>query len=762
MCGAVFLGWLALSASGQSEDTFLSNTRQLTFEGKRSGEGYFSADGRALIFQSEREADNPFYQIYVLDMETGETSRVSPGVGKTTCGFLRPGTDEVLFASTHLDAKARDKQKAEFEFRASGKERRYSWDYDEEMDIFAGKRDSTNLRRLTTTPGYDAEGAFSPDGSKIVFCSLRDAYPTNQLSAADLKRLETDPAYFGEIYIMNADGTEQRRLTTTPGYDGGPFFSPDGQRIVWRHFDTNGVIADVFTMKLDGSDVRRITDFGCMSWAPFFHPSGEYLTFTANKLGFANFELFIADAQGQHEPVRITHTDGFDGLPSFSPDGKRLTWTSARGSDGKSQIYLADWNHNAAMQALVASRPRIALAHGHSHETAVRAATNTPVAVRRLSNDVAFLSSPRLAGRMTGSPGAQEAAEFIAARLEVAGVKPLGEKGTYFDEFEFNAGVRVLTNGNLLTIKPKPQSPPLTFQVEKDFRPLSFTSNGVASGEVVFAGYGLSVPGKAGEGYDSYAALNVSNRIVLVLRYVPEEVEAKRRQELNRYAGLRYKAMIARERGAKAILFVTGPNSPNAGQLAALSSDSGGANSGIIAASVTTDVAAAVLGAAGKDLKAIQSQLDKEDPHAIGSFAISNATLSLTAAVEHIRKTDRNVVGILPAGNNAPKEYVLVGAHYDHLGLGESGAMQRAGEENQIHPGADDNASGSAVLMQLAREIAEMGGGTHAGHDHPPGQHAEDGSSGLRRGIIFAFWSGEELGLLGSAHFAEHSPSTLR
>jgi Tol biopolymer transport system component len=761
VCSAVLFCWLVTSASGQSENAFLSNTRQLTFEGKRSGEGYFSADGRALIFQSEREADNPFYQIYVLDMETGETARVSPGTGKTTCGFFRPGTDEVLFASTHLDARAKEKQKAEFEFRASGKERRYSWDYDEEMDIFAGKRDGTNLRRLTTTPGYDAEGAFSPDGSKIVFCSLRDAYPTNKLGAADLKRLETDPAYFGEIYIMNADGAEQRRLTTTPGYDGGPFFSPDGQRIVWRHFDTNGAIADVFTMKLDGSDVRRITDFGCMSWAPFFHPSGEYLIFTANKLAFANFELFIADAQGQHEPVRITHTDGFDGLPSFSPDGKRLTWTSARASDGKSQIYLADWNHGAAMQALVASQPRIALAPGHSHETAVRASTNAPVALRRLSNDVAFLSSPKLAGRMTGTAGAQEAAEFIAARLETAGVKPLGEKGTYFDEFEFNAGVRVLTNGNQLTLTSKPRSTPLTFQVEKNFRPLAFTSNGVTSGEVVFAGYGLSVPGKAGEGYDSYAGLNVSNRIVLVLRYVPEEVEAKRRQELNRYAGLRYKAMIARERGAKAILFVTGPNSPNAGQLAALSSDSAGANSGIIAASVTTNVAVAVLAAAGKDLKAIQSQLDKEDPHAVGSFVVSNVNLSLTAAVEHIRKTDRNVVGIIPAGNGAPKECILVGAHYDHLGLGESGAMQRAGEENQIHPGADDNASGSAVLMQLAREIAETRSGTHAEHDHPPGQHAEHSSSDLRRGIIFAFWSGEELGLLGSAHFAEHSPVPL-
>ncbi len=130
-------------AAAQSEQNFLSNSRQLTFEGKRSGEGYFSADGKALAFQSEREADNPFYQIYALDLESGDTHRVSPGVGKTTCSFFSPSGAEVLFASTHLDPKAREKQKAEFDFRASGKERRYSWDYDEQMDIFVARRDGS-------------------------------------------------------------------------------------------------------------------------------------------------------------------------------------------------------------------------------------------------------------------------------------------------------------------------------------------------------------------------------------------------------------------------------------------------------------------------------------------------------------------------------------------------------------------------------------------------------------------------------------------
>ena len=120
----------------EGEAQFLSRVRQLTLEGRRSGEGYFSPDGKNIIFQSEREPGNPFYQIYTMSLESGDVRRVSPGFGKTTCSFFRPGTDEVLFATSHLDKESRAKQKAELDFRASGKSRRYSWDYDAHMDIF--------------------------------------------------------------------------------------------------------------------------------------------------------------------------------------------------------------------------------------------------------------------------------------------------------------------------------------------------------------------------------------------------------------------------------------------------------------------------------------------------------------------------------------------------------------------------------------------------------------------------------------------------
>lgn len=354
LCITTFLALAALSAaqSTTSETRFLSQARQLIYEGKRSGEGYFSADGKKMIYQSEREDNNPFYQMYVLDFDTGESTLVSPGTGKTTCGYIHPSGSEVLFASTHLDADATSKQQAELDFRASGKERRYSWDYDEAMDIFSAGIDGNNQKRLTDAPGYDAEGSYSPDGKKIVFSSLRSAFPLDGLSAADRKLYDVDPAFYGEIYIMNADGSDQKRLTSTPGYDGGPFFSPNGERIIWRRFDKSGMIADVYTMKIDGSDVKKITDFGAMSWAPFYHPSGEYIVFTTNKFGFGNFELFIVDAAGSKEPVRVTYTPRFDGLPVFTPDGKSLAWSTGRTDGGNSQIYMAKWNHDAALKAL--------------------------------------------------------------------------------------------------------------------------------------------------------------------------------------------------------------------------------------------------------------------------------------------------------------------------------------------------------------------------------------------------------------------------
>ncbi|HUO43385.1 MAG TPA: M28 family peptidase [Burkholderiales bacterium] len=737
---ALFAAVAALAAATTAADTgeaqFLDNTRQLILEGNRSGEGYFSPDGKHLIFQSEREPGNPFYQIYILDFDSGDIHRVSPGIGKTTCSFFQPGTDRVLFASTHLDPQAKQKQDEELALRASGKTRRYAWNYDDQMDIFSANRDGSKIRRLTTAPGYDAEGAFSPDGRKIVFTSLRSAYPPDKLSPEDRGKFDADPSYFGDIYIMDADGSHQKRLTSTPGYDGGPFFSPDGKRIIWRHFSSD-TIADIYTMKTDGSDVRRITDFGVMSWSPYYHPSGRYIIFASNKLGFSNFELYITDVEGKHEPVRVTYSDGFDSLPVFSPDGKKLSWTSSRGADHKSQIFIADWNDAAARAAIEQSPLRAA----SSATTALPAAAPVSAAItaRDLHTHVAYLADDALQGRMTGSPGAALAAQYITDRMKQAGLKPLNGD-SFLQPFEFSAGVKVIPDQNRLAMAAGGAS--REFRVEQDFRPLSFSANGGADGEVVFAGYGLSVPGENGKGYDSYAGLDVKDKIVLVLRYVPENVSPPRRAELNRYAGLRYKAMIARNHGAKALLVVTGPNSPNPGELSPLAFDSSLAGSGIVAASISGDAAAGLLAPSGKDLKTLQTALDDENPQAVDvRFTLPATKISLTTALEHLKKTDNNVIGWLPPAIGKSPEFVMLGAHYDHLGLGETGSLAVKGEEHQIHSGADDNASGVATVLEIAAALAAER------KAHP---------EKFPRGVAFALWSGEELGLIGSANYAEH------
>ncbi|PYJ06856.1 MAG: peptidase M28, partial [Verrucomicrobia bacterium] len=450
----------------------------------------------------------------------------------------------------------------------------------------------------------------------------------------------------------------------------------------------------------------------------------------------------------KREPVRVTYTEGFDGLPVFSPDGRKLCWTSARTPDGQSQLFLADWNQVAALAALGQAPVRNLAVDGASLRSRRHASGgySYEITTNDLIRKVAYLASDALQGRATGSRGAQLAADYLAHQLQAAGLKPLGTNESFFQSFEFNAGVRVVTNANQLTVAQLAGA--RSFVVEHDFRPLSFTANASAEGQVVFAGYGLSVPGKPGEGYDSYAGVAVSNQIALVLRYVPEEVAPARRAELNRYAGLRYKAMLAREHGAKAVLFVTGPNSPNAGELAGLSFDSSLAGSGIVAASISSNVVNALLVGSGKDLKSLQSALDAENPHAELGFVLPNLTVKVVTAVEHLRKTDRNVLGILPSAvGGSRSEYVVVGAHYDHLGFGESGgAMGRQGEENQIHPGADDNASGTAAVLELADALAK---------------ERRDKPDRFRRGLVFAFWSGEEIGLIGSSYFAEHSPVDL-
>lgn len=745
---ALLSGNLPAADVANGEAQFLSRVRQLTLEGRRGGEGYFSPDGKHIIFQSEREKHNPFYQIYTMDMQSGDVARVSPGHGKTTCAFFRPNCDEVLFASSHVDPEAKAKQKTELDFRASGKTRRYSWDYDEQMDIFSFKRDGTAPKRLTTAHGYDAEGAYSPDGKQIVFCSIRNAYGKVKLTPKEQARLKVDISYFGEIYIMNADGSGQKRLTHMKGYDGGPFFSPDGKRIIWRHFTEKGDTADIFTMKTDGTDVRRLTNFMAMSWAPFYHPSGEYVVFASNKLGFANFEVYLVDAAGTRKPVRVTHTDGFDGLPVFSPNGKQLMWTSNRTADKMSQLFIARWNHAAALSALGKAPKRVATAELDGCDFIEACGDGKAIALESaiseadIKNQIAIIASDAFEGRDTSSEGIRKAREYIIGRLKTLGLKSADAKGTYTHPMSFKYGVDIIKGKNELVITGK-DGKETKFELGKDFNPMAFSVNNTVESEVVFAGYGLGVAGKPGVGYDSYAGLNCTNKMVLVLRYVPEDVKPERRRKLMSSAALQRKATLARKHGAKGVIIVAGPNSDNAGKLIPVNYIRRSASSGVVAISGSHKLADALLAASKKGgLKKIQTALDKENPHAPFGFELPGVKIRVTSALKQVQRHDKNIIAILPPGVETDNpEYVMIGAHYDHLGYNDGSINPKGGNPGRIHNGADDNGSGTVTLLELAAWLAEE-----------RKKHPEK----FKRGILFCWWTGEELGLIGSAQYAKN------
>lgn len=316
------------------KETHLTNVKQITFGGLNA-EAYFSFDGTKLIYQSAKGGYR-CDRIFTMNVDgTGDTL-VSTGTGRTTCGYFFPDGKRIIYASTHLGSSdcLSDPD------RSKG----YVWAVYDSYDIFSANADGSDLRRLTNTDGYDAEGTISPDGKSIVFTSARDG---------DL-----------EIYTMNIDGANQKRLTFDKGYDGGAFFSPDGKQIVYRaHHPTtpedlkegDELLAqqlvkptnmEIFLMNTDGTNKRQITNNGAANFAPFFTPDGKRIIFASNihdTKGW-NFDLFLIDVDGKNLE-QVSYSPSFDGFPMFSPDGKKLVFASGRNAAQRREfnIFIADW-----------------------------------------------------------------------------------------------------------------------------------------------------------------------------------------------------------------------------------------------------------------------------------------------------------------------------------------------------------------------------------------------------------------------------------
>lgn len=355
--------------------------------------------------------------------------------------------------------------------------------------------------------------------------------------------------------------------------------------------------------------------------------------------------------------------------------------------------------------------------------------------------DVTVLASDRLAGRQAGSEGATLAADHLVAELKKMGAQPLPGQKDFRLPFSFTAGVKDGGTTLDLTTFGSDWAGTGQYTGTSTVQALSFSDNAEVSGEVVFAGYGLVVPDSQNFGYDSYATLDVKDKVVVVFRYFPEDADQKTRQILSRYADLRYKAMQARQRGAKALLVVTGPRSPNAGQTIPMSFDTALAGSGIVAASISGEVAQQLFSVVkDKTLEDIQKSFDTGNPHTAG-FALPFKRVTVKTAVIREKQDGFNVVGYLPATARIalPKPWVALGAHYDHLGRGSHGNSLATKEDaGKIHYGADDNASGTAAVLAAGRELSKK--------------------RMRSRHVMLGFWSAEEIGLIGSNAFVTTPP----
>jgi len=316
-----------------SGEHHLQNLKQLTFGGQNA-EAYFSYDGSELIFQSTRQSLQ-CDAIFRMNTDGKNVRQISSGKGVTTCSFISPDNQSIIYASTHLAGESCPPKPD----HSQG----YVWPLYDSYDIFKAAPDGSGLTQLTHNPGYDAEAVYSPKGDKIVFTSLR---------TGDL-----------ELFLMNSDGSGVEQITSKPGYDGGAFFSRDGEWIVWRTSRPSGKALqdyqallgqglirpgklEIYIMHLGERKPIQLTNNGAANFGPYWHPDGKHIIFSSNMNDpkGRNFDLFLINIKTR-ETKQITHYNDFDGFPMFSHDGKKLVFASNRNGNvrGETNVFIADW-----------------------------------------------------------------------------------------------------------------------------------------------------------------------------------------------------------------------------------------------------------------------------------------------------------------------------------------------------------------------------------------------------------------------------------
>lgn len=677
------------------EEKHLQDIRQLTLSGENA-EAYWSFDGKQLILQSRSTRDDDCDRIHrmpldsVLPLPPGGAKEgippmipVSSGKGATTCSYFMPGNQQVIYASTHLGGE-KCPPKPDHSLG-------YVWALYDTYDIFKADADGKNVVQLTKEKGYDAEATVCAKDGSIVFTSVRDG---------DI-----------ELYRMDADGKNVKRLTNTPGYDGGAFFNADCSKIVFRASrprpgkeldDFKKLLSqnlvrpsklEIQIMNADGSDQQQLTYLDAASFAPFWHPSQKRILFSSNygDPKGREFDIWAINIDGTGLE-RITYAGGFDGFPMFSPDGKTLAFSSNRATPkGKNDtnVFLARWVDDE-------KSPR------------------QEQASDRVMTDIAWLADPAREGRGVGTKGLEEAGKYLETRMKALGLQPAGDNG-YRQGFGVTTSIKS-EDATSVSIDGKALG-------KDDYAVLGYSPQKAdVQGDMVFAGYGIA---SKDVGVDDYAKLDVKKKVVVVRRFVPEGAKFSATEAQRRYGDIRRKAWTAREKGAAALVVVDDPTppenakpdwkAPDEAKLPPLMPE-GYSDAGLPVVVLKRAVGHPII-----------EKLAKK----------GNARAGVKVALTPVSSPAFNVVGRVvaePANNKKLPGVIVIGAHYDHLGMG--GRYSLAPHSEEAHGGADDNASGTAVLLEVARELSVR-------------------KNELNRDVIFVAFSGEESGVLGSAHLVQ-------